>query len=270
MSLFVRRDLQDYVPTHEGNYHFVKAGSGFPVVMMHPLGNSTWVWENIMGPLSEHFTCYAFDALGHGLSDKPSFQFSPADHARAMDQAMQILNIHRAHVIGNSFGAIQATELAASFPDRVDKLVLVGLPVWNIRAAPERFAEQAAGYFPDDMPVPRTAETVVTSFHKPIQEWVDSNNASREQAGVWVKKTMEALNWFDIVSRLPKIKASASLIVYGEHDPLRELAEDILRYNLPNAEKAILKDLAHVPQVEGPEAFLDAVLPFLKEGVGRS
>ena len=67
MSLFVRRDLQDYVPTHEGNYHFVKAGSGFPVVMMHPLGNSTWVWENIMGPLSEHFTCYAFDALGHGL-----------------------------------------------------------------------------------------------------------------------------------------------------------------------------------------------------------
>jgi pimeloyl-ACP methyl ester carboxylesterase len=120
------------------------------------------------------------------------------------------------------------------------------------------------------MPVPRTTETVVTSFHKPIQEWVDSNNASREQAGVWVKKTMEALNWFDIVSRLPKIKASASLIVYGEHDPLRELAEDILRYNLPNAEKAILKDLAHVPQVEGPEAFLDAVLPFLKEGVGRS
>ena len=73
------------------------------------------------------------------------------------------------------------------------------------------FEEQAAGYFADGMPVPRTAETIVTSFYKPTQEWVDSNNAAREQSGVWVKKTMEALNWFDIVSRLPKIKPAQAL-----------------------------------------------------------
>ena len=37
--MFVRRDLTDFVPTPEGRIHFVKQGSGYPLVMLHPLGN---------------------------------------------------------------------------------------------------------------------------------------------------------------------------------------------------------------------------------------
>ena len=40
--MFVRRDLTDTVPTREGNMHYRKQGSGFPLVMLHPLGTSTW------------------------------------------------------------------------------------------------------------------------------------------------------------------------------------------------------------------------------------
>ena len=39
--MFVRRDLTDTVPTRDGNMHFVKQGSGYPLVMLHPLGTST-------------------------------------------------------------------------------------------------------------------------------------------------------------------------------------------------------------------------------------
>ena len=264
--MLVQRDLKDQVQTPEGRYHFEKSGSGFPVVMMHPLGNSTWVWESVTPSLSQHYTCYAFDALGHGLSDKPPREFAVPDHARAMDHAMQVLNIHRAHIIGNSFGAIQAVQLAAAHPSRVDKLVLIGLPVWDHRTAPQRLADGAAGYTPDGMPVDRTIADSTTSFHKPTQEWVDRSNHARGQAGTWIKNTMNTLAWFDIVSRLQHIQATATLVVYGEHDPLRELAEDILRYNLPNASKVILPGLAHVPQVEGPEEFLAPVLEFLSHG----
>ena len=260
--MLVQRDLDEFVPVPEGRIHFVKTGKGSPLVLFHPLGNSTWVWESVMEPLGQHFTTYAFDMMGHGQSDKPNRDFAMSDFAQAVDHAMQVLNIHRAHIVGNSVGAVLATEVAASFPDRVDRLVLVGAPVGDPRNAPERLKDLSDSYEANGMPKPRTLEESTNSFVNPRQEWVDQSNAARNQAGIWVKKTMEALVWYDICARLPLIKASASLVLYGEHDRLRE-GEDILRYGLPNASKVILPGLGHIPQVEDPEAFLAPVLEFL-------
>ena len=178
----VRRDLDDYVPVPEGRIHFEKTGSGPPIVMLHPLGTSTWTWSTVMEPLGQHFTCYAFDMLGHGLSDKPADNFGMPDWATSMDHAMQVLNIHRAHVIGNSVGSVLAMELAASYPDRVDRLVLVGAPVFDPKTAPERLKEGAAGYDDKGMPIPRTLEEIKAAgslFANPRAEWVDMNNDSR-------------------------------------------------------------------------------------------
>ena len=80
--MFVRRDLTDFVPTPEGNIHFVTQGDGYPLVLLHPLGTSTWAWSGVIDALSEHYTCYAFDMLGHGESDKPPRDFNLPDYAR--------------------------------------------------------------------------------------------------------------------------------------------------------------------------------------------
>ena len=264
--MLVRRDLEEFVPVPEGNIHFVRNGSGPPVVLFHPLGTSTWAWHTVMDPLGQNFTCYAFDMLGHGQSDKPSRDFTIPDFVRAMDHAMQVMNIHRAHIIGNSVGAVLAVELAASYPDRIDGLVLVGAPVWDPRTAAQRLKEGTASYDENDMPVPRTLEAVKaagTFGLDPRPEWVEKQNELRSQAGVWVRKTMETLLWYDIVSRLSHIKAAATLVLYGEHDPLRD-GEDILRNNISNSSKVGLPGLGHLPQIEGPEAFLSPVLDFLK------
>ena len=66
--------------------------------------------------------------LGHGESDKPNRHFNIPDYARALDHACQLMNIHRGHYVGNSVGACLATEMAASYPERLDKLALVGVP----------------------------------------------------------------------------------------------------------------------------------------------
>lgn len=262
--MLVQRDLEELVPTPEGRIHFVKSGSGHPIVLLHPMGTSDWAWHTVMEPMGQQFTCYAFDMLGHGQSDAPCEGFTMPDWARSMDHAMQIMNIHRAHIVGNSVGAVLATELAASYPDRVDRLVLVGAPVWDPRTAPQRIQEGAAGYDANSMPVPRTLEEIkaATTFVNPKPEWVEKTNELRAQAGVWVRKTMESLAWYDIMSRLPHIKASATLVLYGEHDRLRD-GEDLLYNNLPNASKVVLPGLGHLPQIEDPEAFVSAVVPFL-------
>ena len=53
--MFVRRDLTDTVPTPSGNMHFVKKGSGYPVVLLHPLGTSIWTWEGVIDSISQNY-----------------------------------------------------------------------------------------------------------------------------------------------------------------------------------------------------------------------
>ena len=262
--MLVRRDLEEFVRVPEGRIHFVKKGSGPPAVLLHPLGSSTWAWHTVMEPLSQHFTCYAFDMLGHGESEKPKRHFSIPDYALALDHACQLLNIHRGHYVGNSVGAILATEMAASFPERLDKLVLVGCPVWDAHTAKQRLQESAAGYDDQGLPKPRSMQDVKegTTFAQPQQEWVDAMNGTRAQAGVWVGKLMQALAHYDVMSRLPRVQASSTLVMYGEVDRLRD-GEDLLHNNIVNASKVVLPGLGHIPQIEDPEAFIGALLPFL-------
>ena len=65
------------------------------------------------------------------------------------------------------------------------------------------------------------------------------------------------------MARLPMIKASSTMVLYGEVDRLRD-GEELLNNNIINSQKAVLSGLGHIPQVEDPEAFLNAVVPFLE------
>ena len=251
--MLVRRDLEEFVPVPEGRIHFVKSGSGHPVVLLHTLGTSTWAWHTVMDSLGQHFTCYAFDMLGHGESDAPCEDFGIPDWARSMDHAMQVMNIHRAHIIGNSVGGMLAVELAASFPDRVDRLVLVGTPAWDPFTAPQRLKEAEASYDENGIPRPRTLEELKAagSFANPRAEWVEKTNELRAQAGIWVHKTQQALVWYDMMPRLARVRAAATLVVNGDHDPIRE-CQELLYNNIPNAYKVVVPGTGHYPPDRGP------------------
>ena len=115
------------------------------------------------------------------------------------------------------------------------------------------------------MPSSRTLEQLKerATFAEPRQEWVDATNQTRQQAGEWVRNLHQSLSYYDILSRLPLIKASSTLVLYGEKDMLRD-GEELLHNNIANASKTILPGLGHIPQIEDPEAFIDALLEFLQ------
>ena len=257
--------MGEFVRTPDGLIHFEKRGGGPALTLLHPLGTSSWAWHMVIRPLNRRFTCYAFDMLGHGQSDKPSMDFTLSDYAQSLDHAMQELNIGNTHVMGNSVGAMLAVELAASFPNRVDRLVLVGTPVWDTRVAAQFLRDTEAGYDGDGIALPRTAEDLHADgqLTNPTSEVVEKYNALRAQSGVWFRKTMETLTWYDLVSRLHQVKASATLIVYSDRDSLIQ-GQDMLLYNISNASKTVLPGLAHIPRIDDAQAFVAAVLPFLE------
>ena len=119
--------------------------------MLHPLGTSTWAWHTVIDGLSQHYTCYAFDMLGHGESDKPARHFNIPDYARALDDACQTLNIHRGHYVGKLGGGLPGHGNGGQLPGAGGQAGPGGLP------AVESLGRQPAGW---PTPPPTTTPTV--------------------------------------------------------------------------------------------------------------
>jgi pimeloyl-ACP methyl ester carboxylesterase len=105
--------------------HYVEAGSGPTVILLHGLGGSSQVWQFNIGVLAEKFRVIVPDQIGFGKSDKPLVNYRIRTYVDFLDQFCKQLEIARASLVGNSMGGWVAAHFAAAFPDRVDKLVLV-------------------------------------------------------------------------------------------------------------------------------------------------
>ena len=264
----VRRELEKFVNIPEGRIRYVRIGSGYPVVVCHAGGNSSESWLPVMDILGQHFTCYGFDMMGHGESDDPPVEsFSIPDIARTTHHAMQALEILKAHFIGNLAGASLSIEMAASYPERVDKLVLAPPPVVDPRMTAQRMSGVDRLWDENGLALPRDAEEMKSNggFVNPKQEWIDLLNKSRAQGGQWTRIITVNNAWYDMVARLPLVKAAATLLITGDHVGFgfREI-EDIFIYNLPNASKVVLPETGNFLFMEDPQGFASAALEFLK------
>ena len=120
--------------------HYVAAGEGEPLLLLHGLGASLMAWALNIEPLSRKFSVYAIDIPGHGDSEKPDMDYLLPTAVDFVRDFMRALGIERASIAGNSMGGMIALKTAIDFPELVDRLVLVdaaGLGrevAWFIRA----------------------------------------------------------------------------------------------------------------------------------------
>jgi len=120
---------------------YVVEGRGSPILLIHGFGEFLEVWGYNISPLSEHFTVYALDLPGHGLSEEPRADYTLDYAARFVADFMKTLEIKRASLVGHSLGGLLCLKIAIDFPDRVDKLILVdsaGLSNrWPVECSPK-------------------------------------------------------------------------------------------------------------------------------------
>jgi 2-hydroxy-6-oxonona-2,4-dienedioate hydrolase len=105
--------------------HYLTAGEGPPLVLLHALGESALDWRWVLPTLACTHQVYALDLPGFGSSGKPSADYSPAFFARFVDTYLDALGIEQAVVMGNSLGGLIALRLALFEPARVSALGLV-------------------------------------------------------------------------------------------------------------------------------------------------
>jgi pimeloyl-ACP methyl ester carboxylesterase len=111
-------------------------GEGAPVVLLHGLVGSGRFWDGSYDRLARRRCLVVPDLLGFGRSDRPGHGYGPDDHADAVAAALDALDVREpAVVVGHSLGCVIALRLAAIDPDRVERVVGFGPPLYPDAAA---------------------------------------------------------------------------------------------------------------------------------------
>ena len=113
-------------------------GTGTPLVLLHGLGTNHKSWQFVLKHIdyTKH-RIVALALLGFGDAPKPkNVTYIPQDHVDAIIATLDKLGIKKAAFAGHSMGCIIAIELAATHPDRVTSLLLLGAPLYA--SAPKR------------------------------------------------------------------------------------------------------------------------------------
>ncbi len=136
----MRRGL---VPTPVGAIEYLELGAGPPLLALHPTPGSCLWYADVAPLLSGERRVIAMTTMGYGRSDRPDPPYTTVrQYAEAAIAFLDALGVERASVLGSHTGSLLAVEIAAGWPQRVDRLVL-GEPFnWNTPARREALTRQ--------------------------------------------------------------------------------------------------------------------------------
>jgi pimeloyl-ACP methyl ester carboxylesterase len=247
------------------------------VVLLHGLLLSHWSFRRVIPALAEDNDVIAIDFPGFGESDRPAADHFRYDDTGLMETVIGVLDelgLPKASLIGHSLGGSIALATAARRPERVDRLVLMNPMVYPFPIPPEGRALLLPYLGPLLF---RTLYTrgilrryMINSIYRDpahvTDEWVDYlwERLNRPGGIEAVHAVMRFCADPSAIPRLLRAVRSPTLVVWGEDDRLFPLASATrLRVELPGSELTLLPECGHCPAEEQPDAFVDAIRPFL-------
>ena len=110
--------------------HYTESGKGSPVLFLHGVPDTQYIWEGVIERLSADFQCIAPDWPGFGGSGKAvNFDFSLDDHAEIVREMADELGLREPFLlVSHDFGGISAMAFAAKYPSRLSHLVVSNAP----------------------------------------------------------------------------------------------------------------------------------------------
>jgi pimeloyl-ACP methyl ester carboxylesterase len=124
-EMIVKRGFAD---TTRGQIHYATAGEGKPVLLLHQTPRSWDEFRDVLPIVGKKYRAIAMDTIGFGDSYKPAEINAIQDYASGVIDFLDAMSIDRASLVGHHTGGVIAVEVAASYPERVDKLVLSSTP----------------------------------------------------------------------------------------------------------------------------------------------
>jgi pimeloyl-ACP methyl ester carboxylesterase len=115
---------EGYIQTDKIKLHYLDwGGSGTPLILLHGLGDSPYLFGGIAESLQNNFRIIAYSKRGHGNSEAIDSSYDTATLAEDLRVLLDSLRIDKANLLGWSMGGNEITEFAIRNPERTDKLI---------------------------------------------------------------------------------------------------------------------------------------------------
>ncbi|NUP29496.1 MAG: alpha/beta fold hydrolase [Nocardia sp.] len=261
------------IPTELGTLRVRVTGTGPAMLLWPSLLMDHTLWDAQVAYFAERFTTVAVDPPGHGASTPLDRPFTFGECAHCVGRILDTLDIERAHIVGNSWGAMIGATFAALYPERVLTAVLM-----NGTAAPAGTRQRleygallalarllggfrgplvgsalAAFLGPTTM---RTRPAVVEKVGRTVRA-ADIGSVRHAVRSVVVRRPDQR----QLLSRI----RTPTLIVGGRQDATFPPAEvEEMARSVPGAELSFLEDAAHLLAIEVPDAVNALIDDFLR------
>jgi pimeloyl-ACP methyl ester carboxylesterase len=242
------------------------AGTGSPVVYLHPASGLRW--DPFLSRLALTHTVYAIEFPGTSNGDPYAIHLIDrlSDVVLIYEEVLRTLGLHRCTIIGQSFGGMLAAELVAAYPEIAARAVLLTpIGLWREDLPVARWLETA----PEDIPA--------LMFHDPSSPGALSLLALPEDpdiaaaaiaAQTWAIGVIGKFTWpipdRGLRARLHRVTVP-TLVLWGRQDRLNpmEYAEQ-WQTELADCRLVVIDECGHIPQAEKLAETLTAVNEFLE------
>lgn len=250
-----------------------------PVVFLHGLVTQSYSWRKVLPKAAEQgFRAIAPDWIGHGFSGRPEkrdFAYTAEAFVASLESFFDALAIDRMHLIVQGFLGLYGLHYALRYPERVERLVILNVPLspeaklpWTIR----RMALPLAGEMmtQDPLLVDRIlegggpyqiADQDLDVYRKPFL----TTSAAGRALLATLRNYQMAANTALVADGLPQWQ-QPTLLLWGIEDPWMSVAlAEAWAKRLPNGELLKISQAGHYAQEDWAEKTAESILLFLKQ-----
>jgi pimeloyl-ACP methyl ester carboxylesterase len=244
-------------------------GAGEVLLLIHGLGGSSFSWRAVLPKLSKKYRVIAPDLPGHGQSDKPRGDYSPAAFAAWLRDLLDTLGIPKVTVVGHSLGGGLAMQFAHQHRDYCQRLVLLssgGLGSEVSLLLRMLSLPGAEFVLPLLASRPRIDADNVAAFTEPSTVRESLSSRRYRQAFLRTLRTVVDRRGQKVcaLDQLHALADLAAQIIFGERDRVIPAAHAYAAHNaLPGSRLYVIPDVGHNPQVQCPDAMADLVDSFV-------
>ena len=243
------------------------------VVLLHGYADSWRSFAPAMASLPRYGRVVALTQRGHGDSAKPARGYTIDDFAADTIEAMDLLGIGAATLIGHSMGSLIATRIAAERPERVRALLLVGaFATLKGNDAVEAFWRDEVRPIRGFADAGMAREFRLSTLARPVSERflrILVAETQKVPGHVW-RDALRAMLDEDRSADLARI-AAPTRIVWGDFDTHADRAQqEILARGIPGARLSIHPGAGHSPHWEDPELLAVELAVLHSDGAKRA
>jgi len=277
-----------YIEVLGSKIHYLEEGLGDPILFVHTIPTSSYVWRHLIPHLSKYGRCIAPDLIGTGKSDKPDLAYNIFDYVRYFEAFVKALDLKKITLIVHGWGSVMGFHYAAEHQANIKALVffesyvrpdteyaMVPLPVQELigvlKADEKRgfehvmessdFVERLIGCASDE-PIPESALACYkASFDKPADRkliWQYIKDLPTGEGKTEVTNLIDAYSKKLAASTFPKLMLYAVPGFNTTMDTIQWVKNHYTNLNLVDLGEAM-----HYPQESKPKEVAGVIREFL-------